>query len=78
MDYPQQSLDLAPAVFHPFPRLKSALKGRRFCDAMTSLRCDGRTEKALEKWLPGCFQHFYIRWEKCTVAQSEYFERNIA
>jgi hypothetical protein len=27
-----QSLDLAPADFYPFPRLKSALKGRRFCD----------------------------------------------
>ena len=29
---------LAPANFYMFPRLKSALNGRRFCDAMTSLR----------------------------------------
>jgi len=27
------SPDLAPADFHLFPSLKSALKGRRFCDA---------------------------------------------
>jgi hypothetical protein len=25
--------DLAPADFYPFPRPKSPLKGRRFCDA---------------------------------------------
>ena len=37
--------------------------------------CDGRTEKVLTIWLPECFQHFYSRWEKCTVAQADNFER---
>ena len=38
MEYPKQALNLAPANFCLFPRLKSALKGRRFCDAMALLR----------------------------------------
>jgi len=24
-----------------------------------------------------CFQHLYSRWQKCTFAQGEYFERNV-
>jgi len=32
------SAALTPVYFYMFSRLKSALNGRRFCDAMTSLR----------------------------------------
>jgi hypothetical protein len=32
LQHPQYSADLAEADFYPFPLLKSALKGRRFCD----------------------------------------------
>jgi hypothetical protein len=33
MVYPQHALDLVPADFHLFPRMKSPFRGRRFCDA---------------------------------------------
>jgi transposase len=33
LEPPPYSPDLVPAEFYLFPRLKSALKGRRFCDA---------------------------------------------
>jgi transposase len=33
MEHPPYSPDLVPANFYLFFRLKSALKGRRFCDA---------------------------------------------
>jgi transposase len=32
MEHAQHSPDLVPADFYLFPRLKSALKARRFCD----------------------------------------------
>jgi histone-lysine N-methyltransferase SETMAR len=32
MEHPPYSPDLAAADFYPFPQLKSALKGRHFCD----------------------------------------------
>jgi len=33
LEHPPYSPELASVDFYPFPRLKSALKGRRFCDA---------------------------------------------
>jgi len=33
MEHPPYPTDVASAGYHPFPRLKSILKGRRFCDA---------------------------------------------
>jgi hypothetical protein len=33
LEHPPYPTDVAPAGFYPFPRLKSTLKGRRFCDA---------------------------------------------
>jgi hypothetical protein len=39
--------DLGPAEFYLFRRLKSAFKGRRFCDVTGIIKkCDGRAEKA--------------------------------
>jgi len=36
LDHPPFTPDLSPATFYLFPRLKSALKGRRLCDANDS------------------------------------------
>jgi hypothetical protein len=33
LEHPPYSPDLAPAAFYLFPRLRSALKERRFCNA---------------------------------------------
>jgi hypothetical protein len=33
LEHPPQSPGLASADFYPFPLLKTASKGRRFCDA---------------------------------------------
>ena len=38
LEHPPYSPDLAPADFYPFPRLKSALKGRSICDVTDKFR----------------------------------------
>jgi hypothetical protein len=48
---PSYSLDLFRAEFYFFPRLKSALKGRRFCDATDVIK---NTTEELKR-LPGMF-----------------------
>ena len=43
--------------------------------------CDGRAEKVFAKWLPGfqeCFQHLYIRSQKCILPQVDYFEGHVS
>jgi hypothetical protein len=35
-------------------------------------------EKAFTKWLPGMFQKPLQHWQKCTVAQGDYFEETVA
>jgi hypothetical protein len=47
-------IDLAPADFYLLPRLKSALKGRRYCGA-TAIKeeCYGGAEMAFTRWLLG-------------------------
>jgi hypothetical protein len=52
-EHPLNPPDHASADFYLFPRLKSTLKGRCFFMLMLSLKCDGKTEKAFRKWLPG-------------------------
>ena len=69
-----------PAVdFCLFPRLKSALKRRRFCDATDIIKNTTEELKRLsQNGLQECFQHLYGRWQKCIVAQGDYFEGNVA
>jgi transposase len=38
LEYPPYSSDLAPVDFYLFSRLKSALKGRHFCDATVIIK----------------------------------------
>ena len=55
MQHLPYSPDPAPVHFYLFPRLQSALKGRRFCYAIDNYECGRRAEKAFTKWLPGMF-----------------------
>ena len=45
---------MAQADFYLLPLLKSALKGRHFCDA-TDIIKNERAKKTFTKWLPGMF-----------------------
>ena len=65
-----------PIDFHRFSRLKSTFMGRRFCDATDVIK--NATEE-LKKLSQNCFQEcLYGGWQKCIVAQWDYFERNVA
>ena len=65
-------------VFHLLPRPKSEPKARRFCG--TTDTTENATEE-LKKLSQNGFQeclHLYSRWQKCTAAQAEYPEGNVA
>jgi hypothetical protein len=47
--------DAAPARIYLFLRLKSALKGRRFCDATDTIKNATVELKSFQKRLPGIF-----------------------
>ena len=69
------SPDLAPADFYLFPRLKSPLKGRGVRDVSDIIKNAKGFHKMDSK---ECLQHLYSHWQKCIVAQGDYFERNVA
>jgi hypothetical protein len=79
VEHPPFSPDLASAAFYPFPRLKSAWKGRRFSDATDITKNATEELKRLShKGAQECFQHLYSRWQNCVVAQGDCFEGNVA
>jgi len=58
---PLHTPDLAPADFYLFPRKKSALKGRRFCDATYIIKNATKELKRLsQNGFQECFQHFTV------------------
>jgi hypothetical protein len=65
--------------FNLFPPLKSAWKGRHFCNDTGIIK---NATKQLKRYSQSsfqkCFQHLYSRWQKCTYAKGDYFERNVA
>jgi len=72
------SSDRAPADLYLFPRLKSALKGQRLCDTTDIIKNATEELKRLsQNNFQEYFQHRYSRWQKCVVAQGDYFEGNI-
>jgi len=76
--HPPHSPDLAPTDFYLFPRLKSALKGRYFCDATDIIKNVTKELKRLsKKSFQECFQQFYSHWQKFIDAQGDYIEENI-
>jgi len=64
---------LPSADFYLFPRLKSALKGRRFCDCTDIIQ---NAKKELKSLSQNCFQEgfqrLYSHRQKCKVAQGDY------
>jgi len=71
--------ELAPADFYLFLGLKTTLKGRRFCDAIDILINAREELKRLpQNDFQEYFQNLYSLWQKCVVAQGEYFEGNVA
>jgi len=76
---PLHSPDLAPTDFYLFPRQKSALRGRSFCDATDVIKnatdeLNRLSSNGFQEW----FQHIYSRCQKCIVSQGDYFEANVA
>ena len=65
LEHPPYSHDLTEADFYPFPQLKSALKGRRICDATDIIK---NATVELKRLSPNgfheCFQQIYSRWKK--------------
>jgi hypothetical protein len=53
LEHPPYPPDLTPADFYPFPRLKSALKGRCFCDSTGSIQ---NVMEELQRLLQNNFQ----------------------
>jgi hypothetical protein len=75
--HPPYSPHVDPVDFYLFPRQKSALKGRHFCDATEIFKNSTKELKRLsQNGFQECFHHPYSRWQKCKVAQWEYFEGN--
>jgi histone-lysine N-methyltransferase SETMAR len=79
LKHPPYSPDLSVADIYLFPRLKTALKGLHFSDA------DNKVKNAMEELkrlsqngFHECFQHLYSRWQKCIVAEGDYFDGNQA
>jgi hypothetical protein len=78
LEHPPYSPDLAVVDFYPFPRLKSALKGWRCCDATNIIKNATEELKRLsQNGFQECFQHLYSHWHKCIIAQGGYFEGNV-
>jgi hypothetical protein len=75
---PPYSPDLAPADFYLFRRLKSALKRRHFCNATDIKNATEKLKRLSLNGFQGCFLHLYSYWQKCTVAEGDYFEGNVA
>jgi hypothetical protein len=71
--------DVAAVDFYLFPRLISTFKGRCFCDATDVIKNVMEELRRLSQHdFQECFQHLYSRWQKCLIAQGEYFEGNVA
>lgn len=72
---PPYSPDLSPCDLFLFPKIKSALKGKRFEDIPA---IKGNTTEQL-KLVPKalfhkCFQQWQQHWEKCIRSEGDYFE----
>jgi hypothetical protein len=73
------SPDLALVDCYLFPRLKSALKRRGFCEAFHIFNnvTEG-LKKLTQNGFQECFLHRYSRWQKCIFAQGDCFEGSVA
>ena len=75
LEPPPYPPDLVPAEFYLFPRLKSALKGRRFCDATDIIKNTTEEPKrlpgmfpALSQWLAEVYSSTRrLFWRNCSL-----------
>jgi len=77
-EHPPYSPDLAVSDSYLFPRLKYALKVRRFCDTVDVMNATEELKKLSQNNFQKCFQHLYSRWQKWIFAQGAYLEGNVA
>jgi hypothetical protein len=73
IEHPPYSPDLTPNDFWLYPKVKSALKGRRFQnieDILKNITTLRAIQQEFQKWS----QRWQHRWAKCTAAQGECFE----
>jgi len=79
LEYPPYSPNLAPNYFYLFPPLKSAWKGRRFCDDIGIIKnATEELKRYPQNGFQECFQHLYSPWQNCTYAKGDYFEGSVA
>jgi len=70
LQHNQHSHNLVPTDFYLFPRLKSALKERRFCDVADIIKnAEEELKRLSQNGFQECMQQFYSRWKECTVAK---------
>ena len=74
MEHPPYSPNLAPANFYLSPRLKSALKGRRFCDATDIKNATEELKRLSQNDFQENFQHVYGRQQEFIFAQDDSFD----
>ena len=72
---PPYSPEIAPCDFWMFPKLKMALKGKRFDDIETIQSNATRELKAIPKYaFEDCFKTWKHRWEHVVQSNEDYFE----
>ena len=75
LTHPPYSPDLAPCDFFLFPRMKKALKGKRFADIEEVQKKTTESLKAItSQEFQNCFQQWKTRLDKCIASNGEYFE----
>jgi hypothetical protein len=78
LENPPYCPDLASGNFYLFLRLKSALKGQRFCNITDIIKNETEELKRLsQNGFQEYFQNIYIRWDHFITAQRDYFEGNV-
>ena len=79
VSHPPYSLDLAPADFFLFPKLKTALKGHHF-QTIEEIQENAIRElcSITKSAFQEAFQQWKKRWERCIASRGDYFEGDIA
>ena len=78
LEHPPYSGGLVTAEFYLLPRLKSALKGTRFCDATDIItNATDELKRLSQICFHECFQYLNSRCQNCIVAQRDCFGRSV-
>ena len=79
LESPPYSPHLLPADFYFFPQLKSALKGRSFCDATDIIKNATEELKMLSKMASRKVSNaFTVSGSSVRLHKGDYFEENVA